>query len=169
MKDIKELRNQLNFHPQELSSSIRYFKDQNIDFDVYLPSKGINLQREFVWNLEQKRELINSVLMSKHIPHCAIINTVDEVWQIIDGKQRLSSILNFIDNKFTIELENNFYLFSELPDEYQRAINFSYFRYYVVNEESDNTISDDDKIRWFKFINFAGTPQEKEHYENLSK
>ena len=30
-------------------------------------------------------------------------------------------------------------------------------------------ISDDDKIRWFNQLNFAGTPQEQEHIDKLKK
>ena len=34
----------------------------NLDFDVFLPSIGKNLQRELCWTLHQKQELIMSVL-----------------------------------------------------------------------------------------------------------
>lgn len=39
----------------------------------------------------------------------------------------------------------------------------------VVNELYKNTITDEDKITWFKFLNFAGTPQDVEHINNLNK
>jgi uncharacterized protein with ParB-like and HNH nuclease domain len=173
MKTIKELRSQIDFYPQEVTSSVKYFKNLNIDWNVFLPTKNKNLQRDFVWTIEQKRELINSVLIGRHIPHCAIINIVDsenelqEIYQIIDGKQRLSTLLNFVDNKFTIDIEGKEYLFSELPNDYQLAINNFYFRYYVVNEPYDNRMSDQQKINWFRFINYAGTPQDSEHLRSL--
>ena len=175
MKTVRELQKVLDFSPSELSSSIRYFKRLDIDWDVYLPSLGKNLQRDFVWNLEQKRELINSVLVGRHIPHCAIINRINtederrDVHEIIDGKQRLSTIFSFLEDGFTIVLEGKEYLFSELPEDYQRAITHFNFRYYVVNEDWDKRLTDQDKISWFKFINFAGTPQDKEHINSLSK
>jgi len=31
----------------------------------------------------------------------------------------------------------------------------------------DEPISDDDKIRWFNQLNFAGTPQEQDHVNKL--
>ncbi len=111
MKPLKEIRLNLDLHPQEISSQLKYFANQNIDWDVYLPTKGKNLQRDFVWTLDQKRELINSMLIGRHIPHCAILNIVDrknirkDIWQIIDGKQRLSSMIDFYNNKFTIEID----------------------------------------------------------------
>jgi hypothetical protein len=174
MKSVRDLRNQIDFFPNEISSQLKYFIRQNIDWNVYLPTKGKNLQRELVWTIEQKRELINSVLIGRHIPHCAIINIVDpeneskDILQIIDGKQRLSTLVDFIENKFTIELEGTYYLFGELPQDYQQALNYFHFRYYVVNEPFGQPMTDQQKINWFKFINFAGTPQDVEHLRGLS-
>jgi hypothetical protein len=86
---------------------------------------------------------------------------------VIDGKQRLSTLFDFTDDKFTLEIDGKEYLFSELPDDYQGGINRFYFRYYVVNEPWDDRITDEQKIRWFKLINFAGTPQDSEHLKGL--
>lgn len=173
MKKLIELRN-LDLKIEEVSSSIKYFKKNNIDWDVYLPSKGINLQRSFVWDLNQKRELIWSVLIGRHIPHMAFINIIIgndnkyiDVYQIIDGKQRFSTIIDFTEDKFTILIEGREYLFSELPLDYQRGIDNFYFRYYLLNENFEDRITDEQKIRWFKFINFAGTPQDIEHMNKL--
>ena len=44
---------------------IKHILDPNwnitMDWDVYLPTKNLNLQRPFVWTLNQKRELIYSL------------------------------------------------------------------------------------------------------------
>ncbi len=108
-----------------------------------------------------------SILFGRHIPHMAIINLFDDTWQVIDGKQRLSSIFNFIDGQFTIILEGLDYYFVDLPEDYQRAITQTSIRYYIVNEEMPGSITDNDKITWFKFINFAGTPQDQQHMDSL--
>jgi len=173
MKSIKEIRTNFDLYPHECSSQIKYFKNLNIDWDVYLPTRGRNLQRDYVWDLQQKRELIWSILIGRHIPHCSIINSInkenqyEDIYIIIDGKQRLSTIFNFIDDKFTIEIEGKEYFFSELPNDYQKAITYYHFRYYVVNEPWDIRITDDQKVAWFKFINFAGTHQDAEHLKDL--
>ena len=60
------------------------------------------------------------------------------------------------------------YLFNELPQDYQQAINYFHFRYYVVNEPWGKPMTDQQKINWFKFINFSGTPQDAEHLRSLS-
>jgi hypothetical protein len=174
MKTIRELRTVLRFQPQEVNSSIVYFsKKCKIDFDVYLPSKGMNLQRDYVWDILQKRELIWSILMNRHIPRMAMINIITEdtgtdgVYQVIDGKQRLSTMIDFYNNKFHLEIDNKFYLYIDLPDDYQRVISGFMFPYYIVSEDYVNKFTDEDKITWFRYINFAGTPQDAEHFDKL--
>lgn len=176
MKPLNDIRLNWRLKPQESCSSIKYLKKLNIDFDVYLPSKNMNLQRDFVWTLEQKRELIWSLLIDRHIPHLALMNCYskvnenDDVYLVIDGKQRLSTMFDFVDDKFTIIIDNQEYLFSQLPDEYKSDLLCEMkVRYWVVNEQYKNTITDEDKITWFKFLNFAGTPQDVEHINNLNK
>lgn len=173
MKNLKEIRASFDLYPQECSSQIKYFKMLDIDWNIYLPTRKRNLQRDYVWTIEQKRELIWSIFIGRHIPHCAVINSINkenenkDLYLIIDGKQRLSTIFDFIDNKFTVEIEGKEYLFSELPEDYQKAITYYHFRYYVVNEPWDTRITDDQKVAWFKFINFAGTPQDAAHLNGL--
>jgi uncharacterized protein with ParB-like and HNH nuclease domain len=174
MKTIKELRTVLNFHPQEINSILEIFaRNSSIDFDVYLPSKGMNLQRGLVWSLQQKRELIWSILMNRKIPRLALMNVIideidiDGVYQVIDGKQRLSTMIEFLNNKFTLEIDRKEYFMRDLPIEYQRVIKGYPFAYYIANEPIGKPFSDQDKIDWFKYINFAGTPQDLEHFKRL--
>jgi hypothetical protein len=173
MKTIRELRNILKFHPQEINSSVKFFAEHRlngkVDFNVYLPTRGFNLQRALVWDLFQKRELIWSILMKRHIPRMAILYTVNNVYQVVDGKQRLTAMLDFYDNKFQLEILDGLYYFKDLPVDYQNVIGGFFFAYNVVNEDFDNKIADSEKIEWFKFINFAGTPQDVAHIKKLSE
>ena len=120
MKPLIELRNKLDFHPQEISSSVSYFFKNKIDWEVYLPTRGFNLQREFVWNLDQKRELIYSMLIGRHIPHCAIINIInpnnenEDIFQVIDGRQRLTTI-NLLANFNPVVLGLSFNVTKKYP------------------------------------------------------
>lgn len=48
MKTIDGLRKAaLTIKVREMASSVRYLKSIKIDFDVYLPSRNMNLQRDF--------------------------------------------------------------------------------------------------------------------------
>lgn len=174
MKSIQELRTVLSFHPQEINTSISYFAEKcEIDFDVYLPSRGKNLQRDYVWTIEQKRELIWSVLMNRHIPRMAMLHISSETedlkgkFQVIDGKQRLSAMIDFYKGKFGLIIDNLNYFYKDLPEDYQRVIAGYMIPYYIVNEDYANKFTDEDKINWFRYINFAGTPQDAHHLKSL--
>lgn len=78
-------------------------------------------QRIFRWNHTQKSKLIESILLGIPIPPIFVSQRSDGVWDVIDGVQRLSTILEFAGEYFDensnrrpgIELERGEYL-SEL-------------------------------------------------------
>lgn len=59
-------------------------------------------QREQVWNIKQKSELIESIIMGIPIPVFYVKEQPDGVYVVVDGKQRLSTLFDFIDNKFAL-------------------------------------------------------------------
>lgn len=165
MISLKEFKS-FPYKVQTLGSSIRYIAKKKIDFDVFLPSIGKNLQRPFVWELFQKQEFIISILLERNINPISVIEKMDDSWEIIDGKQRLSSVLSFINNEFFICIDSEQYYFKDLDQDYKLAITHNHFPYFVMYEEK--TLSDQVKIDWFKRINFAGTPMDLEHLASLS-
>jgi uncharacterized protein with ParB-like and HNH nuclease domain len=176
LKLLKELRsNKLMLHKQDVSFSfVRNLNDKKIDYDVYLPSKKMNLQRGNVWEVWQKRELIMSILLRRFIPHISIIQrrdknelNRDDIFEIIDGKQRLNAMQSFFNNEFTLLLEGSEYYFNELPEDYKAVIGGHHIMAFVVYDEPDTEITDQEKIDWFCMINFGGTPQEISHLEKL--
>lgn len=142
-----------------------------IDFDVFLPTKGMNLQRPFCWTLEQKQQLIISLLKGIYVPKLAILVAANDnknhVYQIIDGKQRLNAMLSFMRDEFPIVFECREYLFSQCEKEIQFAIKTYSPQCEVAYFYDDDPISDDAKVQWFQQINFAGTPQDTEHLNHL--
>jgi hypothetical protein len=133
------------------------------DFDVYLPSRQMNLQRPLVWTLDQKRSLIESVIIRRAIPPISLIQLVDDTYQVIDGKQRLNAFIEYCRGDFDF----CGYYCDDLPRDYfgqiKRYIPFAY----VLFEYADAPITDDEKVEWFQWINFAGTAQDIEHLERL--
>jgi len=75
--------------------------------------------------------------------------------------------MSFFDNQFPIIVNGEEYFFNDLDSESQYVFNSLMFRCQRVYEYPDQMISDDDKISWFEMINFAGTPQDIEHLNNL--
>ena len=145
----------------------------SIDYDVYLPSKKMNLQRPLVWTISQKRELIISIIKDAPIPQMTVIIHTDEsgekTFKIIDGKQRLSTMIDFINDKFTLILFDKEYLYSDLPEDIKNVVRMYDIHFDQTYEYYNDLISDEDKINWFRQINFAGTPQEIDHINNLLK
>ena len=76
-------------------------------------------------------------------------------------------MFDFLDDKFTIILEDNEYLFSELPKDYQEHISGFNVMYYYIFEIRENSVSEKMLFDWFDFINFAGTPQDEEHIRDI--
>src|SRR5438093_6944280 len=53
-------------------------------------------QRVFRWTDTQKTRLIESILLGIPIPPIFVAQRTDGVWDVVDGVQRLSTILQFI-------------------------------------------------------------------------
>lgn len=178
LKDVRtKLPFNINYGLSDLSiKELLSEKYDVIDWDVYLPTKGINLQRGFVWTLDQKRELILSIFKGIKIPAITYIRYKDDsnrdkpILKIIDGKQRLSTILSFCKNEFSVIWDDEEYFFDDLDWDIQGEFLFhGRINSDVGYEYHDSLISDDDKIKWFEMINFSGTLQDKQHLENLKK
>lgn len=72
------------------------FKNQDkLRFDLAI-------QRNHVWTIEQKSNLIHSILYGYPIPPVIVQETEDEFIWFLDGKQRLTSIISFINNEFAL-------------------------------------------------------------------
>ncbi len=176
IRPLKELReNKLMLHKQEVSLSfVRNLNEKKIDYDVWLPSKNTNLQRDFIWELHQKHELIMSILLRRFIPHVSVIQRRDsndysnsDIYDIIDGKQRLNAMQSFFNNEFTLLLDGEEFYFNELPEDYKSVIGGHHIMAFIIYDEPNIDITDQEKIDWFRMINFGGTQQDINHLEKL--
>ena len=126
------------------SKSIR-----SLVIDCGKESEGIDLnpayQRDVVWTEEKKKAFINSVHLGI-VPTNVIFNldSNTNVQVCIDGKQRITSLVEFCQNKFPLEIEDN--------DE-------QIYYNKVPEEATDGT--DTNKCRTM-------TPQERQKFENTS-
>ena len=58
-------------------------------------------QRKLVWSLQEKQNLIDSILQKYPVPLILLTKT-DKGFEIIDGMQRLNAFFGFIENEFPI-------------------------------------------------------------------
>lgn len=193
MKLLDEIRSSVNLH--RIPSSIHINRgvlldfrlvealekpdperDLTYDFDVYLPTYGINLQRPYVWELFQQREFIMSILLEKPIDSLVIVqdlkdytNRNGQVNLVIDGKQRLITIQKFVHNEFPIVVNGRDVYYKDFDNESKmffksRANSLTATVYYSY---PDCKITDEMLIILFNYYNFAGTPQTESHKQKL--
>ena len=88
-------------------------------YDNYLNGKYIvnrRYQRKLVWTQEEKVAFIDSLLKNYSIPLFLLAQNTDTegniTYDIIDGMQRLNSIMSFIENEFPIEWDGSKHYFN---------------------------------------------------------
>ena len=99
----------------------------------------------------------------------------EQIYYIIDGKQRLTTIHKFMNNEFPVEIGSEKYFYKDFDDElktyFDRNLDYGIEAIFYYSYP-DNPITDDEKIQIFNFYNFTGTPQAEEHkikLQNLLK
>lgn len=132
-QEVIELEDQqdleLTSHPHQMGTDteIRIAKEQSSVFELLRRENRGNLvlapdfQRKNVWDRKHQSELIESVLMGIPIPLIYLFEDENGIRQIIDGKQRISALKNFINNNFQLtelsmlpELKGK--IFSDIPN-----------------------------------------------------
>jgi hypothetical protein len=127
-------------------------------------------QRLFRWSLEQRSRMIESILLELPIPQIFVIENENGVIELIDGLQRVSSVIQFIDHTvlgldplklagcdLVPELDGK--LFSDLPLQLKLRIKRSSVRTIVIKRQSSSML----RYAMFKRLNTGGSilaPQE---------
>lgn len=150
-------KKQISFHNtmiQSLFSKHYYFK---IDYSpVY--------QRELCWSLEDKENLIKSIFNNVEIGKFAFIRRKyapnSPGYEILDGKQRLSTIIEFYEDKFSYKGKK----FSDLS----RKDKNHFLNYNITYGDGDESWSIEDKMEYFLKLNIMGVPQSKDHLEQVA-
>ena len=62
-----------------------------------------DFQRENVWKNKQGAELVESILMGIPIPVMYLFEMRDGKKQVVDGRQRISAILDFLNDKLVLK------------------------------------------------------------------
>lgn len=185
-KDIKEINSELlniKVHcnkgvvldPFLINNLTGVNQRKKYDFDIYLPKYGVNLQRPYVWEDYQQSEYIISILQERPLDNIIVIQHEPYegkiVMQIVDGKQRLSTIQKFLLGEIPVTINNKKVWWDDFDEDAKRYFksrlsSITAVAYYTYD---DDNLTDDDKIRLFNFYNFSGTPQTEEHKNTLKK
>jgi len=90
-EEIKE--NAKKVHTNEMKMSIGEIINLYKDGDIIIRPE---FQRLFRWEIDQKSRFIESILIGIPIPPIFVQQLDDGRWEVIDGLQRLSTILEFV-------------------------------------------------------------------------
>ncbi len=134
-----------------------YYKDGDLNINP-------EFQRAFRWTIDKKSHLIESLLLSIPLPSVFVFEKEDKSWELVDGLQRLSTVLEFMGilrsvdtgnlaeptaltaTKYLPSLDNVVWDrsrmqiqgdFSELPSEYQRKIRTTRLQVEILRHPSD--------------------------------
>lgn len=133
-------------------------------------------QRHFVWDEERQSQLIESIFLGIPIPSLFMATNKDSSWEVIDGLQRLTTIVNFVGDEKTIKKINkaadklklvglekleslNGLTFEMLPKSMQLMFLTRPLRVTVLNDRSDFSL----RFDLFERLNTGGVtlhPQE---------
>ena len=132
-------------------------------------------QRLFRWSNEQRSRLIESIVLSLPIPPIFLIEGTDGVLELIDGLQRTSSVLQFLDHEAIgepelvlagcdIVKELNGLTFYTLPPAVRLRVKRSPIRATIINRSGDAFV----KYEMFKRLNTGGSLLSAQEIRNCS-
>ncbi len=151
---IGEKKREVKYSTREFAAE--YIHEQFKKDEFYVP---IEYQRNFVWKPKQRCFFIESVLMGLPIPYMFFADADDGRIEIVDGAQRVNTIVAFMDNELCLKgleilSEANGMYYKDFEPEIQRRFQKSSFR--VVFLEEGTTVETRQEI--FKRINSSGSP-----------
>ena len=131
-----------------------------------------DFQRNAVWNQRQKSELIESVIMGIPLPLIYLAENEDGKLVVVDGRQRLSTFFEFLDDKFKLK---NLKILSQINGMSMKEMDADpvYSRYATTIEDTQLVVQiikypTKDRVRFdiFDRVNRGGTPLNKQEMRN---
>lgn len=150
--------------PYDVSKIDILFEPEYVDrllkkFEIGELNLNPDFQRNEVWQIRQKSRLIESILIKIPIPSFYIDARDESNWIVIDGLQRLSTIIRYMKNEYALkdleflqELEGK--KFSQLDRNFQRRIEDFKLTLYLIRPNTPEEIA----LNIFTRINTLGEP-----------
>lgn len=103
------------------------------------------IQREYVWDNGKASRLVESLLLNIPIPVLYFAETPEATYEIIDGHQRVNSIVRFFSNEFSLSglavlREFKGLRFHQLPEREQRFFKMRTLRSIIISIDSDKNM-----------------------------
>lgn len=100
-------------------------------------------QRDYVYNDKQASKLVESILIGIPIPTIYLCEEEDNSFSVIDGQQRITSLVRFLKNEFALSglqefSELNGKCYRDLPKEFQKKLKSSSLSTIKLLKQSSN-------------------------------
>ncbi len=166
----KELEEGKNIYP----TNVKVNKDTYSVYELkrqYEQRKTLILdpefQREDVWTKKQKSELIESIIMGIPLPVMYFAEDKEGKLHVVDGKQRLTALFDYLNNKFSITSAPILLFlkgkkFKDLEPQYQARLEDYQLTIYVIKPQTPERV----KLDIFDRINRGGTVLNKQEMRN---
>ncbi|MEZ8425817.1 DUF262 domain-containing protein [Vibrio cyclitrophicus] len=152
-------------YPMSIGELINLYRDGDIILDPAF-------QRLFRWEDEQKTKLIESILIGIPIPEIFVAQKADGTWHVVDGVQRLSTILQtagVLDGYEPLTFETCKYIpslegqtWKTMPSDVQRLLKRSKLKLSIILTQD----SDEAQYELFQRLNTGGTPLSEQEVRN---
>lgn len=111
-------------------------------------------QREFVYDDKDIKAVIDSMIRGLPINVMYWVKTGqnqagEDMYEVLDGQQRLISICRFVQNKFSVDIAGNIYTYNSMTDK-NKFLKYDKLIVYICEG------TDEEKLEWFERINKAG-------------
>ena len=150
----------LNFNNSTIDSLMHYHYNFGIDFNP-------DYQRGYVWNEADKELLLDSIFKNIDIGKFVLIHLSDSEWmergfgyEILDGKQRLTALIEFYENK--LSYKGKYY--NDLSRKDKRAFNEHQIAVAEVRETDKKTV-----LKYFLMLNRTGKSMDESHLTEVEK
>lgn len=150
----------LDYYNSTIESLLRKNYAFGIDFDP-------DYQRGYVWDQQDKELLLDSVFKNIDIGKFVLIHLSDEEWherglsyEILDGKQRLSTLIEFYENK--LSYKGKYY--NELSVMDKMAFTEHQVAVAEVRETDKKTV-----LKYFLMLNRTGKSMDESHLTEVEK
>lgn len=124
-----------------------------------------DFQRDFIWSPAEQSKLIESVLMRIPLPVFYIAENVNGTMVVVDGLQRLSTFLNFVNGGLRLRLPHQSQLdgkhFLELENKFQNRIEDCNLTLYVIDSKAPERA----RLDIFERVN-SGVPLTRQQMRN---
>lgn len=149
--DFPPPERKINTQPYDLS--VRTLIEQWEENTLSIPE----IQREYVWDNGRASRLIESLILNIPVPPLYFSETKDAKFEVIDGHQRIKSVVRYIDNQFVLSGlrvlgEFKGMRFHRLPDREQRFLKSRSLRAVVISHDSHSSM----KFEVFERLNTGG-------------